>query len=91
MHYPMQRTPTGKLPKQDAALITTVENQLDQCHATLLADATSLLCSSEQRVALQDALVNLVRARLHWSTEAYQQEMDFYIAENTRRQAALSK
>ncbi|MDJ0364145.1 hypothetical protein QMK33_03200 [Hymenobacter sp. H14-R3] len=88
--YPMQRTPPAQLPRQDTELITNLEAELERCHLALVADATGPVCPPEQRVALQSCLANLMRARLHWSTDAYQREMDFYWVENARRQQAAA-
>lgn len=88
--YPMQRTPLAQLPRQEAELITALEAKLDQCHTAMLADATGPVCPPDQHFALQGALASLMRARLHWSTAAYEQEMAFYFAEDARRQQAAA-
>ncbi|MVN77005.1 hypothetical protein GO988_11775 [Hymenobacter sp. HMF4947] len=82
----MHRTPADKLPKQAAEQITSLETQLERCHAAMLASPTGSVCSPEQRTAIQEAAVNVARARPGWNLQPYQQEMAFYLAEDARRQ-----
>ena len=84
--FPRQRTPTDKLPKQAAEQITSLEAQLDRCHAAMLADPKGAVCTPEQRTAIQSAAVSVARARPSWDLKPYQQEMAFYLAEDARRQ-----
>lgn len=86
----MQRTPTDKLPKQAAEQITALEAQLDRCHAALLATPAGVVCTTEQRAAIQQAAVSVARAKPGWDLHPYQQEMAFYMAEDARRQQAAS-
>lgn len=89
-HYALQRTPAAQLPPHEAELVTAVETQLEYCRAALLASPTEPVCPPEQRLAIHDALANLVRARLHWSSEAYEAELRFYIDEGVRRASATA-
>jgi hypothetical protein len=82
----MQRTPTDKLPKKAAEQITSLEAQLDRCHTAMLADPKGVVCTPEQRTAIQSAAVNVARAQSSWNLKPYQQEMAFYMAEDARRQ-----
>ena len=84
--FPMYRTPADKLPAKGAEELTTLENELDRCHIALLADATSPICTPEQRKALQTAIVKVVQAKAGGNMTAYQQEASFYLAEDARRQ-----
>jgi hypothetical protein len=82
----MQRTPADKLPKKAAEQITALEAQLDRCHAAMLADPKGVVCTPEQRTAIQSAAVSVARAQSSWDLKPYQQEMAFYMAEDARRQ-----
>ncbi|RZK47817.1 MAG: hypothetical protein EOO59_17350 [Hymenobacter sp.] len=82
----MQRTPTDKLPKKGAEQIAALEAQLEQCHAAMLASPTGTVCTAEQRAAITQAARDVARAQQSWSLQPYQQEMAFYLAEDTRRQ-----
>ncbi|MFD1466894.1 hypothetical protein ACFQ48_01560 [Hymenobacter caeli] len=81
-----QRTPADKLPKKGAAQITALEAQLDLCHAAMLANPTGIICTAEQRTAIQSAAVSVARAQSSWNLQPYQQELAFYQAEDVRRQ-----
>jgi hypothetical protein len=52
----------------------------------MLADPKGVVCSPEQRTAIQSATVGVARAQPKWSLKSYQQEMAFYMAEDARRQ-----
>ena len=84
----MQRTPADKLPNKAAAQITALENQLESCHAAMLATPTGPICTSEQRTAIQAAAMSVARAQPGWDLHPYQQEMAYYLAEDARRQQA---
>lgn len=84
----LHRTPAAQLPKQAAEQITSLETQLERCHAALLASPTGPVCSPEQRTAIQEAAVQVARAKPGWNLQPYQQEMAFYLAEDARRQQA---
>ncbi|QKG56924.1 hypothetical protein GKZ68_09960 [Hymenobacter sp. BRD128] len=86
----MHRTPADKLPKQAAEQITTLEAQLDACHATMLASPTGAVRTPEQRAAIQQAAVNVARAKPGFDLQPYQQEMAYYMAEDARRQQAAA-
>jgi hypothetical protein len=86
----LHRTPTDKLPKQAAAQITSLETQLEQCHAAMLASPTGAVCTAEQRATIQTAAMGVARAKPGWDMQPYQQEMAFYLAEDARRQQAAS-
>ncbi|GEM_PF-1312207 len=86
----MRRTATDQLPKQATAEITSLEAQLEQCHAAMLASPTGTVCTAEQRAAIQRAAVSVARAKPGWDLQPYQQEMAFYAAEDARRQQAAS-
>ena len=88
--FPMVRTPTDQLPKKGAAQVSAMETELDRCHAALLANPTGTICTPEQRTALQAAVVNLARAQSSRNLAAYQQEANFYLAEDARRQQAAA-
>jgi hypothetical protein len=87
--FPMLRTPTAELPKKGAEQITALETELDRCHTALLADDKGLICTPEQKSALQAAMRNLAKVKSNNMT-FYQQEAAFYLAENTRRQQAAA-
>jgi hypothetical protein len=82
----MHRTPADKLPKQAAEQITSLEAQLNACHAAMLASPSGAVCSPEQRVAIQQAAVSVARAKPGFDLQPYQQEMAYYMAEDARRQ-----
>jgi len=82
------RTPADKLPKQAAEQITSLEAQLDACHAAMLASPTGAVCPPEQRTAIQQAAVRVARAKPGFDLQPYQQEMAYYLAEDARRQPA---
>jgi hypothetical protein len=84
--FSMQRTPADKLPKKAVEQITALEAQLDRCHAAMLADPKGVVCTPEQRTAIQSAAVSVARAQSSWDLKPYQQEMAFYMAEDARRQ-----
>ncbi|MGI4734477.1 MAG: hypothetical protein ACRYG7_04790 [Janthinobacterium lividum] len=84
----MQRTPADKLPKRASEQIVALEAQLEQCHAAMLASPTAVVCTAEQRTAIQQAAISVARAKPDWSLQPYQQEMAFYQAEDARRQPA---
>lgn len=86
----LSRTPADKLPKKGAEQITALEAQLDRCHAAMLADAQAVVCSPEQRAAIQQAAIGVARAQPSWDLHPYQQEMAFYLAEDARRQQAAT-
>ena len=86
--FSMLRTPADKLPKEGADQVSTLETQLDQFHTTMLADSVGIICTPEQRTAIQNALIALGRSRSNWNLQPYHQEAAFYLAENTRRQKA---
>lgn len=65
-----------------------MEAELERCHAALLASPTGVICTPEQRAALQTALGNLARAKSNRNLAVYQQEAAFYVAQDTRRQPA---
>jgi hypothetical protein len=88
--FPMVRTPTDQLPKKGAEQVVAMETELDRCHAALLASPTGLICTPEQRTAIQTAVVNLARAQSSKNLAAYQQEATFYLAEDARRQQAAA-
>jgi hypothetical protein len=83
----MQRTAADKLPKKGAEQITALEAELERCHAAMQASPTGTVCTPEQRAAIQKAAVAVARAQPNWDLHPYQQEMAFYSAEDTRRQA----
>ncbi|MGI4832284.1 MAG: hypothetical protein ACRYFK_02370 [Janthinobacterium lividum] len=85
-----QRTAADKLPKKGAEQITTLEAQLEQCRTAMQASATGVVCTPEQRTAIQQAAVSVARANPSWSLQPYQQEMAFYVAEDARRQQAAA-
>ena len=82
------RTPADKVPRKAAEPLTSLEGQLDRCHAALLASPTGPICSPEQRAAIQEAAVGVARAKPGFDLRPYQQEMAFYLAEDARRQQA---
>jgi len=84
----MQRTPADKLPKRASEQIMALEAQLEQCHAAMLASPTAVVCTAEQRTAIQQAALSVARAKSDWSLQPYQQEMAYYLAEDARRQPA---
>jgi len=84
----MQRTPADKLPRRASEQIVALEAQLEQCHAAMLASPTAVVCTAEQRTAIQQAAISVARAKSDWSLQPYQQEMAFYLAEDARRQQA---
>lgn len=86
----LHRTPADKLPKQAAEQITSLETQLERCHAAMLASPTGPVCSPEQRTAMQEAAVSVARAKPGWNLQPYQQEIAFYLAEDARRQQATA-
>jgi hypothetical protein len=86
----LHRTPADQLPKQAAAQITALETQLEQCHAAMLASPTGVICTPEQRAAIQSAAIGVARARSSWDLQPYQQEMAYYQAEDARRQQAAA-
>jgi hypothetical protein len=88
--FPMVRTPTDQLPKKGAEQVVAMETELDRCHTALLASPTGLICTPEQRTAIQTAVVNLARAQSNKNLAAYQQEATFYLAEDARRQQAAA-
>ena len=88
--FPMQRTPADQLPKKGAEPIAAMETELDRCHAAMLASPTGPICTPEQRTAIQTAIVNLARAGSSKSLPVYQQEANFYLAEDARRQQAAA-
>ena len=81
----MHRTPTDKLPRQAAEQITSLEAPPDRCHAAMLASPTGPACPAEQRAA-----VCVARAKPGFDLRPYQQEMAFYMGEETRRQQAAA-
>lgn len=86
----LHRTPADKLPKQAAEQITSLEAQLDRCHAAMLASPSGPVCSAEQRAAIQQAAMSVARAKPGFDLHPYQQEMAFYLAEDARRQQAAT-
>ena len=84
------RTPAAQLPKQAAEQITALEAQLDACHAAMLASPTGAVCAPEQRAAIQQAAISVARAKPGFDLHPYQQEMAYYMAEDTRRQQAAA-
>jgi hypothetical protein len=88
--FPMVRTPTDQLPKKGAEQVVAMETELDRCHVALLASPTDLICTPEQRTAIQTAVVNLARSQSSKNLAAYQQEATFYLAEDARRQQATA-
>jgi len=88
--FPMQRTPADKLPRKGAEPIVAMETKLDRCHAAMLASPTVPICTPEQRTAIQTAIVNLACAGSSKSLPVYQQEANFYLAEDARRQPAVA-
>ena len=84
--FPMVRTTPTQLPKKGGEQITAMETELDRCHAAMLASPTGTICTPEQRVAIQTAIVNLARANSSKNLPDYQQEASFYLAEDARRQ-----
>lgn len=88
--FPMQRTPPDQLPKKGAEPIVAMETELERCHAAMLASPTGAICTPEQRTAIQTAIVNLARAGSSKSLPVYQQEANFYLAEDARRQQAAA-
>ncbi|GAA4504535.1 hypothetical protein GCM10023172_30870 [Hymenobacter ginsengisoli] len=86
----MHRTPAAQLPKQAAEQITTLEAQLDACHAAMLASPTGPVCPPEQRAAIQQAAMGVARAKPGFDLHPYQQEMAYYMAEDARRQQAAA-
>ena len=86
--FPMQRTAADQLPKKGADQVVAMEAELERCHAALLASPTGVVCSPEQRAALQTALTNVAHTKASRNLAAYQQEAAFYVAQDTRRQLA---
>lgn len=86
----LHRTPADQLPKKGAEQITALEAQLEQCHAAMLANPGGVICTPEQRAAIQSAAVGVARAQAGWSLQPYQQEMAYYQAEEARRQQAAA-
>lgn len=86
----LHRTPTDQLPKKAAEQITALETQLEQCHAAMLANPSGIICTPEQRAAIQRAAVGVARAQSSWNLQPYQQEMAYYQAEDARRQQAVA-
>jgi hypothetical protein len=84
----MHRTPAAQMPKKAAEQLTSLEAQLDACHAAMLASPTSPVCTPEQRAAIQQAAMGIARAKPGFDLHPYQQEMAYYMAEDTRRQQA---
>ncbi len=84
------RTPTDQLPRKGAEQITALEAQLEQCHAAMLANPSGVICTPEQRTAIQNAAVGVARAQSGWNLQPYQQEMAYYQAEDARRQQAVA-
>jgi hypothetical protein len=88
--FPMQRMPADQLPKKGAEPIVAMETELDRCHAAMLASPTGPICTPEQRTAIQTAIMNLARAGSNKNLPNYQQEANFYLTEDTRRQQAAA-
>ncbi|AMJ64982.1 hypothetical protein AXW84_05745 [Hymenobacter sp. PAMC 26628] len=86
----LHRTPADQLPKKGAEQITALEAQLEQCHAAMLANPSGVICTPEQRAAIQSAAVSVARAQSSWNLQPYQQEMAYYQAEDARRQQAAA-
>ncbi|OGX90462.1 hypothetical protein BEN49_06680 [Hymenobacter coccineus] len=86
----LHRTPADQLPKKGADQITALEAQLEQCHAAMLATPGGIICTPEQRTAIQSAAVSVARARSNWDLQPYQQELAYYQAEDARRQQAAA-
>ena len=86
----LHRTPADQRPKQAAEQLTGLEAQLDACHAAMLASPTGPVCTPEQRTAIQGAAVRVARAKPGFDLHPYQQEMAYYMAEDTRRQQATA-
>ena len=86
--FPMQRTAADQLPKKGADQVVAMEAELERCHAALLASPTGVVCSPEQRAALQTALTNVAHTKSSRNLAAYQQEAAFYAAQDARRQQA---
>lgn len=86
----LHRTPADQLPKKGAEQITALEAQLEQCHAAMLANPGGIICTPEQRAAIQSAAVSVARARSGWDLQPYQQELAYYQAEDARRQQAAA-
>jgi len=88
--FPMLRTPADQLPRKGAEQVVAMESELDRCHTALLASPTGVICTPEQRAALQTAVMNLARANSSRNLAAYQQEATFYLAEDARRQQSAT-
>jgi hypothetical protein len=86
--FPMLRTPADKLPKKGAEPIVELEAQLARCNSAMLASPTGVICTPEQRAAIQTAIVKLAEAKSSRNVPDYQQEASFYLAEDARRQQA---
>ncbi len=86
----MLRTPADQLPRKGAEQVVAMESELDRCHTALLASPTGVICTPEQRAALQTAVMNLARANSSRNLAAYQQEATFYLAEDARRQQSAT-
>jgi hypothetical protein len=86
--FPMLRTPADKLPKKGAEPLVELEAQLARCNTAMLASPTGVICTPEQRAAIQTAIVKLAEAKSSRNVPDYQQEASFYLAEDARRQQA---
>lgn len=87
--FPMQRTPTEELAGEKGEKTRVLEAELDRCHSALVSSASGPICTPEQLAALQAAMRNLAKTK-SINMPAYQQEANFYLAENTRRQQAAA-
>lgn len=86
----LHRTPADQLPKKGAKQIAALEAQLEQCHAAMLANPSGVICTPEQRAAIQSAAVGVARAQANWDLQPYQQEIAYYQAEDALRQQATA-
>lgn len=88
--YPMQRTPVAGLGILGGDQIGYLERQLSQCRVRLEADSTGSVCSAAQLAQLQATQTAITQAQPKWKMQPYTEEIAFYVAETTRRQAVAT-
>ena len=87
VEFPMKRTPANKLSGEAGDQIGLLEGQLEQCHQAL-ANAKAVICPEARLATIRAAQALVVRQCPGWNQKYYQQELDFYLAEDARRHAA---
>lgn len=85
--FAMKRTPADKLSGKAADNIRLLEAQLDQCHAQL-ADGAAAVCPADRLALIKSTQAIVAETRPNWNQKYYKEELDFYLAEDARRQQA---